>query len=44
MIASINFGGLSKPATKTTPLVAPTPAELKQFPEDTIKNHGPKPQ
>ena len=45
MINAINFGGLSKPAPKPEPLIAPLPEEYKQ-PEtnQTIKNHTPKQQ
>ena len=45
MITSINFGGLSNPAPKPQPLVAPLPEEYKQSPSNqTIKNPAPKPQ
>ena len=45
MITAINFGGLSKPTPKPLPLVAPQPVEYKQpTPNQTIKNHSPKPQ
>ncbi len=45
MITAINFGGLSKPAPKPLPLVAPQPVEYTQpAPNQTIKNHSPKPQ
>ncbi len=45
MITGIKFGGLSKPATKPKPLVAPLPAEYKQPVKlITIKNTSPKPQ
>ena len=45
MITAINFGGLSKPAPKPQPLIAPLPEEYKQpTPNLTIKNPAPRPQ
>ena len=45
MITAINFGGLSKPAPKPKPIIAPLPEEYNQpSPNQTIKNHSPKPQ
>ena len=45
MITAINFGGLSKPAPKPKPIIAPLPEEYEQpSPNQTIKNHSPKPQ
>jgi hypothetical protein len=42
MIASVNFGGLGKPAPNVAPLVAPTPPEHKKPKMQHIKNTYPK--
>ena len=45
MIISVNFGGVSKPASPPTILIAPLPQEYMQpKPNTTIKNPAPKPQ
>lgn len=42
MISNINFGGLSKPAPKPQPLVAPDPVEHQNKKQEIVKNKNPK--
>jgi len=45
MITGIHFGGLGKPQPKPKPKIATLPEEYKRpTPNQTIKNHSPKPQ